>query len=133
MSRVASAVKSAWTWVWSFYKAACIVAAKWRLEYEYRPRARWIDPNAKCVACGAHDPAHPSKIHWEPAVKFKDGTTGAVIHTCGVCGARWGEKPIITSKEWDIPLPTLEGDTAPFIHRPAAQRINGAEQKSFAR
>jgi hypothetical protein len=119
VNRLVAAVKSSWTWVWAFCKAAQIMYGKWRLERDYRQHSRWIDPNAKCPACGARS----GKIHWEPNVKFGDGKTGAVVHTCNIDGARWGEKPIITSREWDIPLPPPEGDTAPFIHRPAAQPI----------
>lgn len=48
-----------------------------------------VDINAKCPACGHH--------HGE--LKFlKDQKL--VAHTCKVCGAMWGESPVLKAEAW---------------------------------
>jgi cytochrome c5 len=58
----------------------------------------WIDPNAKCPACGACS----GKLNVMTAGGKQDKETGAIIggetvvqHTCNVCHASWIEPTIV--------------------------------------
>lgn len=101
------AVKKAWLWFWGWVSA---IVLAWRIQ-----RAT-IDPCAKCPACGARQ----GKIQWQDGLVWPDQTKGCVLHTCQVCSAAWGEKPIVQAKAWALKEPMEQrGDAAPFLNRPA--------------
>lgn len=102
-------MKKAWLWAWGWVSA---IVLAWRIQ-----RAT-IDPCAKCPACGARQ----GKIQWQADLQWSDQSKGCVVHTCQVCNAVWGERPIVRAADWNITMREERGDVAPFINRPAADQ-----------
>ena len=56
-----------------------------------------IDPDAKCPACGGKDGKLETVIVGPQSSGEKNSPPAKiqVRHTCNICGAIWGEKPIL--------------------------------------
>jgi hypothetical protein len=81
----------------------------WRIQHAV------VDPCMKCPSCGARQ----GEIKWYGNLVWPDNKKGAIVHTCKVCSARWGEKPIVKAEAWDISLQEQpQGTPVPFLNRP---------------
>lgn len=83
--------KFIWLWSLHFLKLA-------RIRMEKRSLTE------KCPACGHRA---PHKIEWTAKLTFADNTRGAIVHTCAICGAEFGERPVIPSKFWLVARPSI--------------------------
>lgn len=109
-----------------------IVLIRWREEREKARDARMkalaevgkhplqqlrLDPNFPCPACGHRD----GEIRWASALKWTNGSVGAVVHQCHVCKAAWGEAPIFKASDWHIAL--TDAEARMFERKDAAVEI----------
>ena len=67
-----------------------------------------IDPNAKCPGCG-HSSGTIACVHQVVSMSVdptkpveKVGVAVFEQHTCGICGARWFERPVTTAKPTEL-------------------------------
>lgn len=64
----------------------------------------FIDVDAKCPACG----------HCQGEIRFS-ADHEVVIHTCKICGAHWGEKPIVTFNHWKVAFADQDDGLPPAL------------------
>jgi hypothetical protein len=87
-----------------------------RLELAHKDREiaklTQIDPNQKCPSCGGYK----GEIQWDAEQKL-------VIHTCELCGAVWGEKPVAPAESWAPRMPASVPRSRPVSLVPGAPEI----------